>query len=223
MTFQALANPRTGEYGVLRKPARGPQDSTIADLYARPGATVPFEHIHPSSTETFIVVRGSLGLSLDGQKSEAGTGARIAVPPGTAHAWWNNGDTTAWVIVNIDPGARFEQLLRNMFMLAADGRTDERGRPGLLQSALTAANFDDVHRLVRPPRAVQKLLFGALAPIARLRGLRASYPEYLERVTEVLDEVEALPPEILDLLPEGTPAGTAITPPAATFSEGSAS
>lgn len=216
VTFDALANPHTGEYGVLRRPATDAQAATVADLYAAPGATVPFEHIHPGSTETFTVIRGHLGLSVGGRRSEAGPGDRVTVPAGQAHAWWNAGDDTAWVVVEVDPGARFETLLRNMFLLAADGKTDEHGRPGLLQSALTAREFDDVHRLVRPPRLVQKLLFAALAPLARSRGLRGSYPEYDERATERLDEIEALPPGILALLPDGVPAGTAATPPPST-------
>ena len=216
VTFDALANPHTGEYGVLRRPATGAQATMVADLYAAPGATVPFEHIHPGSTETFTVVRGHLGLRVGGRTSEAGPGSRVTVPAGTAHAWWNAGDETAWVVVEVDPGARFEKLLRNMFLLAADGKTDEHGRPGLLQSALTAREFDDVHRLVRPPRLVQKLLFAALAPLARSRGLRGSYPEYDERATEILAEIEALPPGIRTLLPDDVPAGTATTPPPAT-------
>lgn len=57
MSFVALNNPHTGEYGVLRQPASGPQALTIADLYARPGAAVAYEHTHPAMTETFIVVR----------------------------------------------------------------------------------------------------------------------------------------------------------------------
>ncbi len=218
MSYDVLANPRTGEYGVLRRPARDGQAATIADLYAAPGATVPFEHIHPGSVETFTVVRGHLGLSVNGRKSEAGPGTRVGVPASTAHAWWNDGDETAWVIVEVDPGARFEKLLRNMFLLAADGKTDDHGRPGLLQSALTAREFDDVHRLVTPPRPVQKLLFAALTPLARLKGLHGSYPEYDQRVTGVLAEIEALPPDILALLPEGVPAGTATTAPPATLS-----
>ena len=115
MTFDALANPHTGEYGVLRRPATDAQATTVADLYAAPGATVPFERIHPGSTETFTVVRGHLGLSVDGCKSEAGPRDRITVPAGTARAWWNAGNETAWVVVEVDPGGRFEKLLRNMF------------------------------------------------------------------------------------------------------------
>ena len=215
MSFTAVENPRTGEYGVLRRPARDDDDVTVADLYARPGAEVAYEHTHPAMTETFTVVRGVLTVRAGGRASEAGPGTRVSVPPGTPHAWWNAGTETAWVVVELDPGARFEAMLRTMFFLAADGRTDQRGRPGLLQGALIAREFDDVRRLVRPPRPVQRLVFGALAPIARLRGLRGHHPEYLTRVTELLDEIEALPPGVLAQLPDGVPAGTAKGPPPA--------
>jgi hypothetical protein len=47
MSYDVLANPRTGEYGVLRRPARDGQAATIADLYAAPGATVPLNTSTP--------------------------------------------------------------------------------------------------------------------------------------------------------------------------------
>ena len=64
------------------------------------------------------------------------------------------------------------------FGLARSGKTDDKGRPNLLQAALFAREFDDVIRFVEPPRAVQKVLFGILAPVAKLLGYRATYPEY---------------------------------------------
>jgi quercetin dioxygenase-like cupin family protein len=213
--FEVLNNPVTGEYGVLRRPAVGSQSATVADLYARPGASVAFEHIHPGMTETFTVVRGQLTLKKNGIESEAGPGTRVSIPPGTPHAWWNAGDEKAWIVVEIDPGARFEAMIKTMFFLAAEGKTDARGRPRLLQGALVAKEFDDVHRLTRPARPLQQLAFAALAPIARLRGLRGSYANDPRRVGEVVEELEALPPDILALLPNGVPGGTAAGPPEA--------
>jgi quercetin dioxygenase-like cupin family protein len=99
MSFAAVENPRTGEYGVLRRPAGTTGGATVADLYARPGAVVAYEHLHPAMTETFTVVRGHLGVRLDGRDREAGPGTRITVPPGTPHAWWNAGPETAWGIL----------------------------------------------------------------------------------------------------------------------------
>ena len=53
--------------------------------------------------------------------------------------------------------------------------------PSLLQLVLLAREFDDAIRFTRPPRCVQRLLFPLLAPLARWRGYRGSYQEYLSR------------------------------------------
>jgi hypothetical protein len=138
---------------------------------------------------------------LDGVESRAEAGTRVVVPPGTPHDWWNAGDDTAWVVLEVDPGRRFEAMIRNLFGLAADGRTDRSGRPGLLQAALLAREFDDTIRFTTPPRPVQRLLFATLAPVARLRGLRGSYPDYTDHTGESVDELEELPAEIAALIP----------------------
>jgi quercetin dioxygenase-like cupin family protein len=214
VSFEVLANPVTGEGAVLRRPADTDNGMTVADLYARPGATVAYEHVHPVLTETFTVLRGELTLKTDGRQSTVFSGARVQVPPGTAHAWWNSGADTAWVLVEIDPGARFEEMTRNMFGLASAGRTDARGRPGLLQGALIAREFDEVHRLATPPQFVQRVLFRALAPLARRRGLLGNYPHFARWSTGWIDQVEKLPADVLALLPEGVAPGTTTSPPA---------
>ncbi len=201
MSHPVIENPVTGERGILRRAPDSHSSTLVADLYARPGAAVVGEHVHPTSTETFTVVRGTLGIRIDGVESEAGAGSRVVVPAGTPHDWWNVGDDTAWVIVEVDPGGRFETMIRNLFGLAADGRTDRTGRPGILQAALIAREFDDTIRFTSPPRAVQRPLFAALAPLARLRGLRGRYPHYEQHSGPSVDELEALPPEIAALLP----------------------
>lgn len=139
-------------------------------------------------------------MRIDGVESEAGPGTRVVIPPNTPHDWWNIEDQTAWVIVEVTPGARFEVMIRNLFGLAADGRTNRAGRPGLLQAALLAREFDDTIRFTRPPRAVQRPLFAALAPLARLRGLRGSYPHYERHTGETVEHIEPLPDEIAAML-----------------------
>ena len=126
-----------------------------------------------------------MGFRLDGREEIADLGRELIVPPGMAHDWWNAGDDEAHVVVELRGDAeqldRFEMVISTLFGLARDGETDAKGRPHLLQAALFAREFDDVVRFTNPPRLVQKILFGALAPIARLFGYRAVYPEYLER------------------------------------------
>ena len=128
------------------------------------------------------MVGGSVGFRLDGREDVAGPGRRLVAPPGVIHYWWNAGDEAAHVIVELRGDANvlegFEKMLSTIFGMAWDGKTDASGRPHLLQAALLARRFDDVIRFVEPKRLVQEILFGALAPIARLLGYRAVYPEY---------------------------------------------
>jgi hypothetical protein len=69
-------------------------------------------------------------------------------------------------------------------------KTNAKGMPNLLQVAIFVKEFEDVLNFTKPPRAVQKVLFGILAPIARLLGYRGSYSEYLERGPSERVEVE---------------------------------
>lgn len=178
MRYPVIENPITGERGIVRRTPDSDSAPLVADLYARPGAAVAGEHVHPHSTEAFTVVRGTLQFRLDGVERRAEPGTRVVIPPNTPHDWWNAGEDTAWVILEVDPGRRFETMIRNLFGLAVDGQTDRKGRPSLLQAALLAREFDDTIRFTSPPRAIQRPLFAALAPIARLRGLHGSYPRY---------------------------------------------
>ena len=78
------------------------------------------------------------------------------------------------------PETRLLDVILTMWGLANAGKTNAKGMPGPLQLALTAKEFDDVIRFTKPPRIVQRAIFGLLAPIGRGRGYRASYPEYLQ-------------------------------------------
>jgi hypothetical protein len=49
--------------------------------------------------------------------------------------------------------------------------------PNPLQLAVFAPEFSDVGGFRFPPPAIQRAIFGALAPIARWRGYRATYPQ----------------------------------------------
>jgi hypothetical protein len=77
--------------------------------------------------------------------------------------------------VEITPGLRFAQMLETFFGLARLGYTNRKGMPSLLQLSLKAREFSDVIVFRSPPPAVQRAMFGPLAPIARMRGYRATY------------------------------------------------
>jgi hypothetical protein len=68
-------------------------------------------------------------------------------------------------------------MIETLFGLARLGHTNQKGMPNPLQLALTAQEFSDVVVFRRPPAALQRVIFGALAPIARRRGYRPTYPQ----------------------------------------------
>jgi quercetin dioxygenase-like cupin family protein len=174
-----IENPLTGERVVVRV---GTEDSggelLEVDTYVSPGGAVTGEHIHPAIEESFTVVRGRVDFRLNGRESIAELDRPLHVPAGVAHDWWNAGEEEAHIIVEIRPGERFEKMVRNLFGLAQDGKTNSKGMPNLLQAAIFAREFSDVLYFTKPPLLVQRLLFGALAAIARAMGYRGSYPKY---------------------------------------------
>ena len=151
----------------------------LADLYIRPGGAVAGKHVHAYITERFEVVDGTVRFHVDGHDELARSGKRVEVSPGVVHDWWNVGDDEAHVLVEIRPAERFELMIQSLYGLANDGKANSKGVPRLLPLALFAREFRREGEFVSPPRVVQRLLFGALAPLARARGYKAINPEYL--------------------------------------------
>lgn len=162
---------------ILELPYTNPEGRVIAELTALVGARVMGEHRHPALVERFTVLEGELTVKLDGQTSLLREGESADIEPGAWHDWWNAGDRDARVRVVITPGERFAHMIETMFGLARLGHTNAKGMPHPLQLALTASEFSDVIVFRSPPPTVQRALFRALAPIARRRGYRASYPQ----------------------------------------------
>jgi hypothetical protein len=148
-----------------------------AELTAFVGARVVGEHRHPHLVERFTVLEGELTVKRDGQSSVLRQGQSAGIHAGVWHDWWNEGARDARVRVEITPGHRFVHMAETFFGLARLGYTDRKGMPHLLQLALTAREFSDIVEFRSPPPTVQRALFGALAPIARWRGYRATYPQ----------------------------------------------
>jgi len=176
-------NPATGERAtILEAPWHNPEERGVAEMAALVGARVVGEHRHPAITERFTVLEGRLTLKRDRVTSVLREGETAIIEPGTWHDWWNAGDRDARVRVEVTPGERFVHMIETLFGLARLGHTNSKGLPDPLQLAVFAQEFSDVLVFRAPPPAVQGAVFGVLAPIARRRGYRATYPQ-LSRTT----------------------------------------
>jgi hypothetical protein len=146
-------------------------------LTALIGARVVGEHRHPAIVERFTVLDGALTLKLDGHTSVVREGESAVIESGAWHDWWNAGDRDARARVEVTPGERFAHMIETLFGLARLGHVNGKGMPHPLQLALFAPEFSDVFMFRKPPRALQRAIFGSLAPVARRRGYRPTYPQ----------------------------------------------
>ncbi|MCZ4124637.1 cupin domain-containing protein [Streptomyces sp. H39-S7] len=172
---------------------------SVLDLYVAPGGFAADYHLHPASEERFTLVRGRLRVSMaDRDVILDETGQTVAVPPGTSHRFYSASDDeeTLAIVEFTNRAARFEVLLlRELFGLAEEGQSDDQGKPNLMQTSLTLREFSDVLRFTGRPWPLQRALYGAVAPLARLRGYHACSPVAGWKPAQ-RTELEELPPEV---------------------------
>jgi hypothetical protein len=109
----------------------------------------------------------------------------IVVLAGSPHAAWNAGDDEVHVLVDFRPALRTDRAFETLAGLARDEKTNRAGSPkNLLQLALILRHFEGEIYFVQPPLAVQRVILGVLAKVARLLGYRAEYPYPYARQSE---------------------------------------
>ncbi|MBC8050933.1 MAG: cupin domain-containing protein [Chitinophagales bacterium] len=131
-------------------------------------------HIHPGASETFTVKSGRLAVVMRGIEHVLEVGQSFTIPAGTPHYFKNAGAEATEALVEFHPAQQHLRFFRNFAMLAAK-RTEwfsTKGDPHLLLIALVLHAYRGHLYLAGIPIFVQKMLFGALAPVARYRGYR---------------------------------------------------
>jgi mannose-6-phosphate isomerase-like protein (cupin superfamily) len=141
------------------------------------------EHIHPESDEHFTVRAGVLKVMIDGVTTIAGAGETVTVPRGAAHYFANAHDGPTEVTIRFTP-AQSQLRFFISFATAAATRQDwfnAQGVPHKLLMALMLHTYRGHFYLAGPPVWLQKVMFAALAPIARLKGYRLPLPPTTRR------------------------------------------
>ena len=178
-------NPLTGEKAMLVESAEETGGARIvADFVVEEGGFVPGgEHVHDHCDEHFEVRGGQITFAADGEERTLGAGEELTVSAGTFHRWWNPGREEVRVRTRVEPALDFERAIMVVWGLCADGHVDEQGRPSPLLGSLLATRFRREMRFRQPPDVVQRVLFPALAFVARRRGLEEVIERYLDPET----------------------------------------
>ena len=171
-------NRQTIEFVVTAKESKGQQLEMISTW--EPHSVEPAPHYHPYQEEVFQVTEGELTMLLNGRTWQLRKGDSVHVPANAVHSMWNASDTNAVASWKVFPALDTEYFLETGMGLAADGKTGKNGMPDLLQVALLAKKFRKEFRLQKPSFLLQQIVFGLLAPVAKLKGKKAVYPKYID-------------------------------------------
>ena len=135
----------------------------------------PPPHLH-TEEESFEVLEGEMTVQTDGRQHVLRAGESLAVKPEAAHTWHNSGPGPLRFRSEFRPAGNMQSFFETYCGLAAEGRSDERGQPPLLQVAASLP-FWGMY-LAGPPIPAQRLLMAGLRPLARLRGYRQRYERF---------------------------------------------
>lgn len=176
---QVFENPKSGEViKFLKTSADTKGEYVMFELICNKKGGVPFEHIHPLQSETFIVQEGSVYLKLSGKEYYLKSGDQKTVHPGTPHTFLNREDTPLRAVVEVRPALAFEHGIETIFGLAQDGKCDVKGQPKFFQMAVLLHQSKGEFYLTNMPIQFQKFLFAILGRIGRWMGYKAFYKKY---------------------------------------------
>lgn len=109
----------------------------------------------------------------------AEAGENVIVPRGVDHVWGNPFDDPATVVVAVRPALKLETFFETFFGLANDGKLDPKTQmPSFLQMMLILHEYREDVTLPGMTGMATRGLGAVLAPLARARGYRSSYPQY---------------------------------------------
>ena len=98
-TVPPLISKPTGEHFEFLSSARGPEGRFEFLWTLGAGKRGPGEHYHPTETETFTVLSGSIRIWVNGVPNDYTAGMSVAVPPMAPHRFLNR--TTEPVVVHV--------------------------------------------------------------------------------------------------------------------------
>jgi quercetin dioxygenase-like cupin family protein len=179
---ESIENPLTGERMTFLKTTADTNGQSLEfEFIAPPGWSVP-AHIHPYQQERTEMISGELSGRVAREEIGLGAGEVRVVPSGVVHAWRNpSEEEEARFSVEFSPALNMESGFETAWGLARDGKATKAGLPkNPLQLVVFANEHKDEVFLTSPPIPVQKALFavlGLLAPVGRLLGYRATYPQ----------------------------------------------
>jgi Uncharacterized conserved protein, contains double-stranded beta-helix domain len=169
---ESISNPITGE--VIKVIESTPEVFRF-EFVLLPHGSAAAPHQHPVR-QTITARVGTLHTNVEGTDHVLKPGEAVVIEAGQTHTQWNPADTEVWAMEEFRPAGRMHDFFRVLFGLARDGLTNDKGVPSTLLAAALFAEFRDS---CRPGRRIDRIVLGALRPLARLTGRDRVIQAYL--------------------------------------------
>jgi len=167
-SFLRIENRHTGETLRIRR-ARDASGQIILIMEGSlpPGTNGPPPHMHLQEREEGEVQAGTLGARIGNRRLVVQTRGNAAFPAGVVHSWWNAGETVLQFNGRVIPAVDLDQFLQALFSVLNAGATN---RPSIFYLAHVLWRHRKTQAIVKPPVAIQRILFPVVLLIGRLLG-----------------------------------------------------
>ena len=151
-----------GEYLVIRSHEETQGEYVEMEWFMPATAFAPPPHFHPTQTETYEILEGSIEVLIDRTRQRLEAGEDAAVPPGTKHTFRLVGEPVR--VRNVHrPGGRFDVFIERQHRFVTSTRYRGLKRP---TTALAMAAAWHEHRdLLVPSNPALRAAVSLLAPL----------------------------------------------------------
>jgi quercetin dioxygenase-like cupin family protein len=153
----------------------GPNGDRIeADGVAQPGAGPPL-HVHYLQEEAVRVISGRMGYQTLGKPEQfVGPGEIVVWPAGTAHRWWNAGESELRMTGWCAPPDNVEFFLGTLF---ASVKANGGRRPGVFDAAFLMSRYRAEYAMLELPIVVRRFMLPLVYAVGLALGRYAKYAD----------------------------------------------
>jgi mannose-6-phosphate isomerase-like protein (cupin superfamily) len=124
-------------------------------------------HVHFAEDEHGEVLSGTLSALVDGRELRVNAGESARFPRGSAHRWWNDGDTELVFRGIVTPAVDLDRFLQALFEVI---NAAPAGRPSLFYLAHVLHRHRRTQLAVVMPRMLQRVMLPLVVIIGTMLG-----------------------------------------------------
>jgi quercetin dioxygenase-like cupin family protein len=175
---QSIYNTVTKEHITFVRTTEDTNGQILEFVCTVPTDGIPLQpHVHETQEERFQVLRGTLGVMLDGERFELQPGDRAVLPAGMTHQWWNAGEDEVSFRVEAEPARNLEAVLEANAGMAQAGKLTRKAMP---RNPFLLANLGKLGETYLPgiPIGLQKLGLQMGSMTGRMLGIDPGFGKY---------------------------------------------